>query len=425
MDHLPDTQHEPIIEEDSKLDEDDALDPRIQIELERLNYASEAINQLEVQLDEARRVCDEFKEKSEEELFQLEKKIGEAVSKARTYYDARIKLRDAKEKLIKAKHRFERAQALHVAAKEIAIASADYMDEAARSHQNSTTWNETYLQASAKAKEAEQEKYEADLDQQNAERVHFDLEQLVLKLQKESRRAINKSKPYYEMKVEYHKELDFQKRKVRGLENCVNEAKSQYQESLKNLERISNEIHEKRHQKALQNESEEKISDKQSLSTPVSTNNPTVSMRKNHLDGMLRTCLLRTETLPAGVFANTNDRNPPEYDKTRRRTDDFNNQFILCPKGAPCPNNLINPEQEAKALLDSARDRLPSYSSYVSQSTDDEDEKTASYNIISDEQLDHLTSLYNSFSSESSTPTGTHDQLHEHTHNIISKSLLY
>lgn len=30
------------------------------------------------------------------------------------------------------------------------------------------------------------------------------------------------------------------------MENCVNEAKTQYQESLQNLERISNEIHQQR-----------------------------------------------------------------------------------------------------------------------------------------------------------------------------------
>ncbi len=40
----------------------------------------------------------------------------------------------------------------------------------------------------------------------------------------------------------------FQKRKVYGLENCVSEAKSQYQESLRNLEKISNEIHAQRNQ---------------------------------------------------------------------------------------------------------------------------------------------------------------------------------
>ena len=65
----------------------------------------------------------ELWEISQEELAQLEKTIGTAVSKARSYYEARIKLREAKEILIKAKHRFERAQALHVAAKELALVS--------------------------------------------------------------------------------------------------------------------------------------------------------------------------------------------------------------------------------------------------------------------------------------------------------------
>ncbi len=58
---------------------------------------------------------------SSTELFQLEKAIGPAVAKARSYYEARIKLREAKEVLTKAKHRFERAQALHLAAKELAL----------------------------------------------------------------------------------------------------------------------------------------------------------------------------------------------------------------------------------------------------------------------------------------------------------------
>lgn len=39
-----------------------------------------------------------------------------------------------------------------------------------------------------------------------------------------------------------------------GLENCVSEAKTQYQESLQNLERISNEIHAQRKQSKLRRE---------------------------------------------------------------------------------------------------------------------------------------------------------------------------
>ena len=74
-------------------------------------------------IQEARNTLKEFWDEAEEELVQLEKSIGSAVSKARDYYDARMKLLEAKETLIKAKHRFERAQALHVASKELAVVS--------------------------------------------------------------------------------------------------------------------------------------------------------------------------------------------------------------------------------------------------------------------------------------------------------------
>jgi hypothetical protein len=72
-------------------------------------------------------------------------------------------------------------------------------------------WSETYQQAiekvrwdiyfdnkreifSFQAAEAEHEKYIADFDQQRAERAFLEIEKLVLKLEKDSRRSINKSK---------------------------------------------------------------------------------------------------------------------------------------------------------------------------------------------------------------------------------------
>ncbi|CAF4499106.1 unnamed protein product [Rotaria magnacalcarata] len=247
------------IDESNLASENDyELDPRVQIELERLNHANEAINHLELQLDEARKTLKEFADLAEDDLVQLEKTIGSSVSKARSYYEARLQVRNVKEALMKAKHRFERAQALHVAAKELAVASADYIDAAEKSNQNAETWNETYGHALAKATDAERDKYDADLEQQRAEQAYSEVEKLVEKLQKNYRRAINKSQPYYEKKAEYHKELDFQKRKVYGLEKCVNEAKTQYQESLRNLERISNEIHALRNQGKLPGEIDER-----------------------------------------------------------------------------------------------------------------------------------------------------------------------
>lgn len=392
MANLPDTETEST----STAEDDEELDPRVQIELERLNHANEAINHLESQLDEARKTSKEFWDSVEEELAQLEKSIGSAVSKARSYYDARIKLRDAKETLTKAKHRFERAQALHVAAKELAVVSADFIDEAEKSNQNPTTWSETYSQALAKAADAEREKYQADLDQQYAEQNYSEIEKSVEKLQKDYKRAINKSQPYYERKAEFHKELDFQKRKIFGLENCVNEAKSQYQESLKNLEKISNEIHEQRKQGMNRRElgertagvGEEQITYTEFEQLPPSPRQVTPVKRLNRPEKILRSCLLRTEALPAGIFANTSGRTSPEGGDEKTPTN-VHDQFLLSSKQVPPAMIPIDSNQ-------SKSHQRKSSDGYSSQITDDEDDNTKSnsLHVLTDEQLEHLACVY-------------------------------
>ncbi|CAF2567264.1 unnamed protein product [Rotaria sp. Silwood2] len=410
MAHLADTRTELTIESNITSEEDDGLDPRVQIELERLNHANEAINHLELQHDEARKNLKEFWNTVEEELVQLEKSIGSAVNNARSYYEARIQLRHQKEVSTKAKHRFERAQALHVAAKELAVASADYIDEAEKSNQNPEKWSETYGHALAKAADAEQEKYEADLEQQRAEKAYFEVEKLVEKLQKNYRRAINKSQPYYEKKAEYHKELDFQKRKVDGLENCVNEAKAQYQESLRNLEKISNEIHAQRNQGKLPYDlgersdrfNEEQITYTEFNKLPPSPpkTSPSTSpiiyptKRLNRPEQLLRSCLLHTEKLPAGIFANTSGRTSPVGDETTPTN--FNDQFILSSKQPlPPPPQIviINSDTQSKKTFHHTHQRKPS-DGYSSQITDDEDDRTGSLHVLTDEQLEHLASVY-------------------------------
>ncbi|CAF0869988.1 unnamed protein product [Adineta ricciae] len=433
MANLADTEIEPTNESSLTSEDDETLDPRVQIELERLNHANEAINHLELQLDDARQTLKEFCDAGEEELSQLEKNIGSAVSKARSYYDARIKLRDARDALTKAKHRFERAQALHVAAKELAVVSADYIDEAEKSNQNATTWNETYGQAIAKAADAEREKYQADLDQQHADQAYAEIEKLVEKLQKDHRRAINKSQLYYEKKAEYHKELDFQKRKVFGLENCVNEAKAQYQESLRNLEKISNEIHAQRSQGKLRRELGERTAGvgeeqltyteferlppspvKRTPSPPPSPKIPTLR-RLNRPEQLLRSCLLRTEALPAGIFANTSGRSSPEGDETTPTN--FNSQFLLNakPQQPPPPVLVVKSDKHPNETTSNTHQRKSS-DGYSSQMTDDEDDKTSSLHVLTDEQLEHLACVYHPLphvpaSSSSSSQTDTIDEL--------------
>lgn len=62
-----------------------------QIELERLNTATDEINRLEVELDEARLVFRRLLAEGHLRIQQLTKKLGTSVHKARPYYEARFR----------------------------------------------------------------------------------------------------------------------------------------------------------------------------------------------------------------------------------------------------------------------------------------------------------------------------------------------
>lgn len=59
-------------------------------------------------------------------------------------------------------------------------------------------------------------------------------------------RSITKSRPYFEEKASCQFQLATQKERVEALQQAVAKVKSEYAESLKELERISEEIHYKR-----------------------------------------------------------------------------------------------------------------------------------------------------------------------------------
>lgn len=62
-----------------------------QIELERLNTATDDINKLEVDLDEARLVFRQLLFESNFKIQSLAKKLGNCIDKSRPYYEARFK----------------------------------------------------------------------------------------------------------------------------------------------------------------------------------------------------------------------------------------------------------------------------------------------------------------------------------------------
>lgn len=227
--------------------EDEDLDPRIQIELEQLNKASEEINTLELELDDARAAFRQELSESTQKLNAVAKKLGACIDKARPYYDARMRAKEAHIETQKAAVRYERACSMHEAAKEMVhLAEQGYMK---RDQPSDPAWQEMLNHATMKVNEAEKERIESEQYHEKTTKVFKEAEESVQQLQKELKRSISKSKPYFEMKVKFNQLMDEQKQRVSHLEAEVINAKAAYAEALRNLESISDEIHERRLEK--------------------------------------------------------------------------------------------------------------------------------------------------------------------------------
>ncbi|XP_008545636.1 SH3 domain-binding protein 5 isoform X1 [Microplitis demolitor] len=245
---------------------DDAVDPRVQIELERLNTATDNINKLEVDLDEARATFRELLCESTMTIDNLSKKLGTCIEKSRPYYDARFKAKEALRDAQKAAIRFERANGQHAAAKEMVYLAEEGLRMEGRCFDHA--WQEMLNHATERVNESEHERAISEAEHRHMTALYHNAEHTVQRLQSELKRSVTKSSlgarrslllinsityqhnllllPYYEMKAQFHQALEKQKLRVSELERSVGEAKMTYAEALRNLEKISDEIHRTR-----------------------------------------------------------------------------------------------------------------------------------------------------------------------------------
>lgn len=97
----------------------DSVDPRVHIELERLNNATDEINKLEVELDEARTAFRQLLCDSTAKVDAIRLKLGICVERARPYYEARFCANEIFKQTQVAAMKFERANSSHSAAREM------------------------------------------------------------------------------------------------------------------------------------------------------------------------------------------------------------------------------------------------------------------------------------------------------------------
>ncbi|XP_026744871.1 uncharacterized protein LOC113506229 [Trichoplusia ni] len=227
----------------------EALDPRVQIELERLNTATDEINRLEVELDEARLAFRRLLAEGHLRIQQLTKKLGTSVHKARPYYEARFRANITSQELQTATIAYDKANSAHAAAREMVYLAEQGLARLAEGNAGLTldpAWQEMLNHATHRVNQAESDRANATVTQRTKSAAHRAATALVQQLQSGLKRHIAKSRPYFEEKARINTALESQKARIQTLEEQVAEAKQQYSSALRNLERISDEIHRHR-----------------------------------------------------------------------------------------------------------------------------------------------------------------------------------
>jgi len=94
--------------------------------------------------------------------------------------------------------------------------------------------------------EAENQRTASEKEHQRSAVVFAAAKEKFQRLEKSLKSVVQKSRPYFEQKEEFQMKLMAQKQKVELLQHNVAQAKLSYAETLRTLEAISEQIHEKR-----------------------------------------------------------------------------------------------------------------------------------------------------------------------------------
>jgi len=227
------------------MENDKIEDPEVQLELDRLNNASEKINELENMLSKKRGQYRQTLTESTQKLNVLTKKFGGSIEKARPYFEAVKRAKEAHGNIQAATLNFERAASMHEAAKEMVIVAEQGMSKDKTSLEN-TAWQEMLNHATIKVNHAERERMCSEAEHQKCAE-NFKIAELErVRLEKKLKGAIGKSKGYFQMKEQLSRQLEELSKSVQETESNLHSSKDQYSLALKNLERISNDIHRER-----------------------------------------------------------------------------------------------------------------------------------------------------------------------------------
>ncbi|CAD5229776.1 unnamed protein product [Bursaphelenchus okinawaensis] len=216
---------------------------RVHEELEKLNIATDVINKLELQLDREREKFKELHSQWSKESADIKKKYDSSIKKSRPYYESVAEERKLREQAQQAAMQFERANSmLQVAKQQVKLTQ----DSLTRQQIIEPECLEVLNHHIQRVNEAESERLEAEEMHRCLSHRLIEVTQRVKQLGKDNARAIKKTRHYFDLHMDFRKRLDQQKQKISCLEAEVKQKKRDYTSSLRNLEQISDSIHEER-----------------------------------------------------------------------------------------------------------------------------------------------------------------------------------
>ncbi|XP_064557512.1 SH3 domain-binding protein 5-like, partial [Zonotrichia leucophrys gambelii] len=175
-------------------------------ELEHLNEANAEINRGELELDAARSRYRRALSESARRLNAQGSQLGTCIERARPYYEARRRAKEAQQETQRAALRYERAVGMHNAAREMVFVAEQGMGTG--KNRLDPTWQEMLNHATRKVNEAEQERLWSEREHQRVTRLCQEAEAEVQRLQKSLRRDIARSRPYFELKAQFNLRLE-------------------------------------------------------------------------------------------------------------------------------------------------------------------------------------------------------------------------
>lgn len=259
--------------------DDEPIDPRIEEKLEELNQWTVRINNLEKEFDEANNQFRTYLTDYSDKLKLMARKIGpKAVNEARSYYEAkeRAKLAQAQcqitvaayEKachmLSNAKQEIEATEkkfncnneskskvndSLSTSRSNAQLSPVPLVDSLRESPDFDVTWQEMLNQSTIKLMESEKLKKQSKENHERSMKEYIAAEEEVARLERKMKSTIKKTKGYFEESHKFKDHLVKIKAEIAIISEKIKASKSYYSLTLKDLEFISEEIHEKRNLK--------------------------------------------------------------------------------------------------------------------------------------------------------------------------------